>query len=71
MKKFNKHIIVVGSARSGTSWISEVIARQHRYRMLFEPEHEFNTKRGTLLCDEWLKSKDESLEAYRYLIRVF
>lgn len=69
--KFNKHIIIVGSARSGTSWLSEVIARQHRYRMLFEPEHEFNTEKGILVCDQWLQSKDDSPEAYRYLKKVF
>ncbi|WP_324310703.1 sulfotransferase family protein [Xanthomarina sp.] len=71
MSRFNKHIIIVDSARSGTSWLSEVIARQHRYRMLFEPEHEFNTKKGTLLCDKWLESKDDPIEAHRYLTKVF
>lgn len=71
MSQFNKHIAIVGSARSGTSWVSELIARQFRYRMLFEPEHEFNTKNGKLICDQWLKSKDDSLEAYQYLTRVF
>lgn len=71
MGRFNKHIIIVGSARSETSWLSEVIARQHRYRMLFEPEHEFNTKKGTLLCDKWLESKDAPIEAHRYLTKVF
>lgn len=71
MRNYNKHIIIVGSARSGTSWISEVIARQFRYRMLFEPEHEFNTKKGKLLCDRWIKNKEEAPEAHQYLKKVF
>ncbi len=71
MKYFNKHIAIVGSARSGTSWFSEIIARQFRYRMLFEPEHEFNTDKGKLICDRWLKSKDDSPEAHSYLTKVF
>lgn len=71
MARFNKHIAIVGSARSGTSWVSEVIARQFRYRMLFEPEHEFNTKKGNLICDQWLKNKQDSPEAHQYLTRVF
>lgn len=68
---YNKHIIVVGSARSGTSWLSEVIARQYRYRMLFEPEHEFNTEKGKLICDQWIDSITEAPKAHKYLKRVF
>lgn len=71
MGDFNKHIVIVGSARSGTSWVSETIARQFRYRMLFEPEHEFNTTKGYLICDQWLKNKNDSLEAHHYLRKVF
>ena len=71
MTVFKKHIIIVGSARSGTSWLSETIARQHRYRMLFEPEHETRTKHGDLLCDKWIESETESPEAHAYLERVF
>lgn len=71
MKRFNKHIIITGSARSGTSWLSEVIARQFRYRMLFEPEHEFNTDKGKLLCDRWIRRKEDAPEAHQYLNKVF
>ena len=71
MGNYNKHLIVIGSARSGTSWLSEVMARQFRYRMLFEPEHEFNTKDGKLLCDRWIASSIEAPQAHRYLKRVF
>lgn len=44
MSKYNNHLVVLGSARSGTSWLSELIAQQHRYRMLFELEIEFYNK---------------------------
>ncbi|MDX1365565.1 sulfotransferase domain-containing protein [Oceanihabitans sediminis] len=71
MALFQKHIVIVGSARSGTSWLSEVIARQFRYRMLFEPEHEFNTQNGKLICDKWLRAEANSTEANRYLKKVF
>ncbi|MEY8848355.1 sulfotransferase domain-containing protein [Psychroserpens sp. XS_ASV72] len=71
MANFNKHIVIVGTARSGTSWLSETIARQHRYRMLFEPEHETRTKRGYLICDQWIETRSEAEEAYRYLRQVF
>lgn len=71
MSKFNKHIIIVGTARSGTSWLSETIAQQHRYRMLFEPDQEQRTKKGYLICDQWIENEDESLDAVRYLNQIF
>ena len=71
MAKFNKHLIIVGTARSGTSWLSEIIATQHRYRLLFEPEHETQTKKGHLLCDKWMTSQTASKEVRQYLTRIF
>lgn len=71
MSKYSKHIIVVGSARSGTSWLSETMAQQHRYRMLFEPEHETRTVKGHLVCDKWLDKTSEAKKANSYLKQVF
>lgn len=71
MSKYNKHLVVVGSARSGTSWLAEIIARQHRYRMLFEPEQETRTKRGNLLCDKYFVQHYNNNQANRYLKDVF
>lgn len=68
---FTKHIIITGSARSGTSWLSEIIGRQFRYRLLFEPEHEFNTKKGILIADQWIKNEKDSPKAHQYLKKVF
>jgi hypothetical protein len=31
--------LVLGSGRSGTTWLAESIARRHRSRLLFEPFH--------------------------------
>ncbi len=70
MHKFNKHIIIVGSARSGTSWLTEIIASQHRYRLLFEPEHELNTKEGHLICDRYFEDSIPDA-AGKYLTLVF
>lgn len=71
MKAYKKHLIIVGSARSGTSWFSELIALQHRYRMLFEPDHEFNTKHGKLICDRFMTSQMNNSAIDGYLKRVF
>ena len=69
--KFKKHILIVGSARSGSSWFSELIAQQYRYRMLFEPEHEFNTPKGKLIADQFITENNYSREAEKYLLQVF
>ncbi len=71
MFKYNKHLIIVGSARSGTSWISELLAQRFRYRMLFEPEQEQNTKKGYLLCDKYITNKNGAPKAHSYLKQVF
>lgn len=71
MGKYNKHIIIVGSARSGTSWLCELMARPFRYRLLFEPEHEFNTKYGHLLCDRLIKDSRNAEKVHNYLKKVF
>ncbi|WP_104734325.1 sulfotransferase domain-containing protein [Hanstruepera ponticola] len=71
MSRFNKHIIILGSARSGTSWLSETMASQHRYRLLFEPEHETQTQKGHLVCDKWYRNTNDSPDAHRYLNNVF
>lgn len=71
MKRYQNHIVILGSARSGTSWFSEIIALQYRYRLLFEPEHEFNTKQGKLICDRYLTEEINTLPINGYLSRVF
>lgn len=72
MSTFNKHIIILGSARSGTSWLSENLAKPFRYRMLFEPEHDKLTSRGHLLTDQYFCSENPaSTAAIQYLNQVF
>lgn len=68
---YQKHVVIVGSARSGTSWLSETIAQQYRYRLLFEPEHDTLTKDGKLICDRFFTEKDNNNEANSYLKKVF
>ena len=72
MSQYNKHVIVLGSARSGTSWISENLAKPYRYRMLFEPEHPKQTKKGKILTDQWFDdSCKPSKAAMKYFKKIF
>lgn len=71
MSNYNKHILVLGSARSGTSWLSENLAKPFRYRMLFEPEHDKQTLNGHLLTDKmFTKYNPASFEATKYFNNV-
>jgi hypothetical protein len=73
MNRFNKHTIVVGSARSGTSWLSENMAKVFRYRMLFEPEHTERTKKGHLVSDQMITADNHQdyKKGLSYLEQVF
>lgn len=71
MTRYNKHAVILGSARSGTSWLSENLAKPFRYRMLFEPEHDDNTPKGHLLTDKLFHNdKDVPKQASHYLHQV-
>lgn len=72
MPRYNKHVIVLGSARSGTSWLSENLAKPFRYRMMFEPEHDERTTKGHFLTDRYFdKNHPASREAMKYLHKLF
>ncbi len=71
MGGYHNHLVILGSARSGTSWLSEMMALQHRYRMLFEPEHEYNTVKGKLICDRFLFNNEASANIEIYFKRIF
>ncbi len=71
MKSYNKHIIIAGSARSGTSWLAEIIALQFRYRLLFEPEHEYQTQEGHLICDKFITEGILQNQQEEYFKKIF
>jgi hypothetical protein len=73
MSRFNKHTIVVGSARSGTSWLSENMAKVFRYRMLFEPEHTERTPKGYSVADQMITAANQQdyKKGLSYLEQVF
>src|SRR4030095_14156028 len=64
-------ILVFGSGRSGTSWLSETMARPRGYRLLFEPEHEAHVPEGRLLADQLLLPGETHPEADKFLKKVF
>lgn len=70
MKRRNKHIILLGSARSGTSWLCENLSRQPRYRLLFEPEHPNHVREGKFIADHSM-SNLETKVVLRFFEKLF
>lgn len=70
MGTYNKHLVILGSARSGTSWLAELLARPSRYRLLFEPEHPDNTPKGHLICDRWIAGREEAGKGHGYFKKI-
>jgi hypothetical protein len=64
-------VLVFGSGRSGTSWLSETMARPRGYRLLFEPEHEVHVPEGRVLTDRLLLPGSSYADADRFLIKLF
>ena len=67
----NDVVLVFGSGRSGTSWLSETMAQPRGYRLLFEPEHEEHVPEGKVLTDRLLIPGEYYPEADQFLRRIF
>jgi hypothetical protein len=60
-------IVVVGSRRSGTTWVSELVNYQNEFRTIFEPFHPLHSSWSGATNSEWAKYvepdwKDHELE---------
>lgn len=43
-----------GSARSGTTWLAQLLARPFRHRLLFEPFHPDAVPEASIVADRWV-----------------
>lgn len=66
----SKPVLVFGSARSGTSWLSELMAKPRGYKLLFEPEHEDHVPQGHLLADVWMRQSEDMGQARPFIKRL-
>lgn len=69
--KYPKCLVIVGSGRSGTSWLSETMSKTFRYRLLFEPDQDHQIKAGEVLTDKYLLPGGQYPEVDSYLKKVF
>ena len=66
-----KSIIVAGTARSGTTWLADIIASQISCRMMFEPFHSRKVKAfGQFNYFQYMRPAEESEELRSYCARI-
>lgn len=63
----HKPVFIVGSGRSGTTWLHDVLTTHWDYRAIFEPLHPVQVKRATEYYGQYLTAKDDNPGLRRYL----
>ncbi|MGD2156271.1 MAG: sulfotransferase [Anaerolineales bacterium] len=67
-----KSILVVGTARSGTSWIADLIASQFKSRIMFEPFNpELVPEYRKFNYFQYMRPEDHNPDLYCYCRKVF
>jgi hypothetical protein len=71
-RDISRSILVAGAARSGTTWLADIIASQIPSRIMFEPFH------PKLVCQyqgfnyyQYMRPEVENLELYHYVYKIF
>ncbi|MCK5666887.1 MAG: sulfotransferase, partial [Thiotrichaceae bacterium] len=63
--------VIVGSGRSGTTWVQDVLAKSNNYRTAFEPLHLQAVPSMSLYACKYLSDNDDSESLKKYLNNVF
>lgn len=68
----NKSIVVAGTARSGTTWLADVIASQIPCRIMFEPFHsELVEECHHFHYFQYMRPHEQNSELFAYCLKVF
>jgi hypothetical protein len=60
--------IILGSGRSGTTWVQDCLAEANRLRPIFEPLHEGESALGERYAYRMIAAEDENEELERYFL---
>ena len=63
--------LLIGSGRSGTTWLQDMLTMDFNYRSIFEPLHELQVPIAKKYYNLFLESDAEIPELYNYLFNVF
>ena len=64
-------IIIAGSARSGTTWVLDVIAKSNNLRTVFEPLQPYGVPEARYMAHRYLKSNSSEPEIKSFMEKVF
>ena len=70
LKLDHKTILLLGSGRSGTSWLCDLLASPFRYRLLFEPFHTAHVPDSELAADRYYSPDSVPPPAARFIHRA-
>ena len=63
LDNFHDVIWLIGDGRSGTTWISDMINHDGRYRTMFEPFHpQFNKKLGFQMTHHYIRPEETNID---------
>ena len=72
LNNYDDVIWLIGDGRSGTTWISDLINYDRKYREMFEPFHpRFIKKMNFLLPHQYVRAHDESTQLKKIATDVF
>lgn len=60
-------IVLLGSPRSGTTWLQDALARANELRTIFEPLHPEGNMRAASFAHAYLTAEDQSLDLSAFL----
>jgi len=55
-----KTVLLLGTARSGTTWLANLLSTPFRYRLLFEPFHTDHIEKSYLIADRYYGEQPDS-----------
>lgn len=69
---YEEVVWIIGDGRSGTTWVSDVVNWDKRYREMFEPFHpRFVPDAGFMMPHHYIRRNDEDEEMLNFAGRVF
>lgn len=63
-------ILILGTGRSGTSWLHDVFTSHPQYRRIFEPLHPIQVASASKYAGLYLRGNEEEASLYKYLTFV-
>ncbi len=67
----NETVLIVGTGRSGTTWLEDLVNCDNKYRIMFEPFHSYKVKDlQTWQHRQYIKTKDNNPEYHQVVKKI-